>query len=82
MSLVVNDQMREFSPAWKRGLSFFITDETFALLTLGDDGLERDRPPRYLAGLMGTAYLQTFWLYMPVLGAFEPGDGTMTADIQ
>lgn len=57
MSLVVNDQMRSFSSAWKQGLSFFITDETFAFLTLGENGSSQDRSPRYMAGLMGTAYL-------------------------
>ncbi|MCJ7718016.1 MAG: AzlC family ABC transporter permease, partial [Anaerolineales bacterium] len=36
MSLAVNDQMRLFSGPWKSFLSFFITDETFALLTLGE----------------------------------------------
>jgi 4-azaleucine resistance transporter AzlC len=69
MSLVVNDQMRDFSPAWKRGLSFFITDETFALLTLGDEGIEKHHPPKYLAGLLGTAYLG--W----VLGTLVGGVG-------
>ncbi len=58
MSLAVNDQMRHFSPGWKGFLSFFITDETFALLTLGggDDRSEK-RTPVYMAGLMITAYL-------------------------
>jgi 4-azaleucine resistance transporter AzlC len=57
MSLAVNDQMRGFSQAWKRGLSFFITDETFALLTLGEEGDSTLRTPLYMAGLMITAYL-------------------------
>ncbi len=57
MSLAVNDRMRGFPPAWKRGLSFFITDETFALLTLGDSEKARNRTPAYMAGLMITAYL-------------------------
>jgi len=58
MSLAVNDQMRHFSGEWKGFLSFFITDETFALLTLGGgkDRLE-SRTPGYMAGLMITAYL-------------------------
>ena len=56
MSLAVNDQMRQFSGAWKGFLSFFITDETFALLTLGE-GESEDRTPFYMAGLMITAYL-------------------------
>lgn len=57
MSLAVNDQMRGFSPAWRRGLSFFITDETFALLTLGEEDDSTSRTPLYMAGLMITAYL-------------------------
>ena len=58
MSLAVNDQMRHFSGGWKGFLSFFITDETFALLTLGggDYQLEK-RTPAYMTGLMVTAYL-------------------------
>jgi 4-azaleucine resistance transporter AzlC len=57
MSLAVNDQMRDFSPAWKRSLSFFITDETFALLTLGDRDAANSHSPSFMAGLMGTAYM-------------------------
>ena len=57
MSLVVNDQMRDFSPAWKRGLSFLITDETFALITLGEVKNNKHTTPMFLAGLMVTAYL-------------------------
>ena len=57
MSLAVNDQMRDFLPAWKKFLSFFITDETFALLTLGDQTQRERRTPAYTAGLMITAYL-------------------------
>jgi 4-azaleucine resistance transporter AzlC len=57
MSLSVNDQMRHFPAAWKNFLSFFITDETFALLTLGDQTGVENRTPAYMAGLMLTAYL-------------------------
>jgi 4-azaleucine resistance transporter AzlC len=58
MSLAVNNQMRHFSAGWKGFLSFFITDETFALLLLGGGkGLEEKRTPSYMAGLMITAYL-------------------------
>jgi 4-azaleucine resistance transporter AzlC len=66
MSLAVNDQMRDYSPAWKRGLSFFITDETFALLTLGKDESQNNRSPMYMIGLMGTAYLG--WVSGTVVG--------------
>jgi len=57
MSLAVNDQMRGFPPPWKKGLSFFITDETFAYLTLGEGESEHHRTPGFRAGLMVTAYL-------------------------
>lgn len=57
MSLAVNDQMRDFPQAWKNFLSFFITDETFALLTLGDQAQSPGRKPGFMAGLMLTAYL-------------------------
>jgi 4-azaleucine resistance transporter AzlC len=57
MSLAVNDQMRGFPPAWKRGLSFFITDETFALVTMGVGENSKRRTPVFMAGLMVTAYL-------------------------
>jgi 4-azaleucine resistance transporter AzlC len=57
MSLAVNDQMRDFPAAWKNFLSFFVTDETFALLTLGDGTRTEKRRPAYMAGLMLIAYL-------------------------
>lgn len=71
MSLAVNDQMREFSPAWKRALSFFVTDEAFAVLTLGE-GLDLNRrTPAYMAGLMITAYLG--WVSGTFLGGVGAG---------
>lgn len=57
MSLAINDKNREFSPAWKSALSFFITDETFALLTLGSEDSTQQRSPFFMAGLLLTAYL-------------------------
>ncbi len=57
MSLAVNDQMRNFSASWKGFLSFFITDETFAVLTLGEEIGSQERSPTFMAGLMLTAYL-------------------------
>jgi len=66
MSLAVNDQMRDFPPAWKRGLSFFITDETFALLTLGERDTMGERTPLFMAGLMCTAYLG--WVFGTLIG--------------
>jgi len=66
MSLAVNDQMRRFPAAWKNFLSFFITDETFALLTLGDRTEGVTRTPAFMAGLMWTAYLG--WVSGSALG--------------
>ena len=71
MSLAVNDQIREFSPAWKGFLSFFITDETFALLTLGEEGGSKGKTPLHLAGLMLTAY--TGWVSGSVVGGLGAG---------
>jgi 4-azaleucine resistance transporter AzlC len=72
MSLAVNDQMRHFKGAWKGVLSFFITDETFALLTLGDkSGQAEHRTPAYMAGLMITAYLG--WVGGSAVGGLGAG---------
>ena len=71
MSLAVNDQMREFSGAWKRGLSFFITDETFALLTLGNEGDVQQRTPEFMAGLLLSAYLG--WVSGTLVGGLGAG---------
>ncbi len=72
MSLAVNDQMRKFTFGWKGFLSFFITDETFALLTLGGgDGQSEPRTPTYMAGLMITAYLG--WVSGTVVGGLGAG---------
>lgn len=58
MSLAVNNLFRSFSQGWKNFLSFFITDETFALLTLGDPAGKHSRSlnPFFAGGLMITAY--------------------------
>lgn len=72
MSLAVNDQMRHFSGGWKGFLSFFITDETFALLTLGGGEARSDnRTPAYMAGLMITAYLG--WVSGTAVGGLGAG---------
>jgi 4-azaleucine resistance transporter AzlC len=59
MSLTINDQMRHFPQSWKNLLSFGITDESFALLTLGKDSMDQDQEltPYYVGGLMFIAYL-------------------------
>jgi 4-azaleucine resistance transporter AzlC len=71
MSLAVNDQMRDFSGAWKRRLSFFITDETFALLTLGDVEDTKHRTPQFMAGLLLTAYFG--WVSGTLVGGLGAG---------
>ncbi len=85
MSLAVNNQMRTFPRASKYFLSFFITDETFALLTLGSAQGPDSRTPANMAGLMLTAYLG--WVSGTVVGglgaAFIPPEITtaMTAGL-
>lgn len=83
MSLAVNDQLRGFPPAWKRGLSFFITDETFALLTLGEEGEQASWTPLYVAGLMVTAYLG--WVSGTLVGglgaSFIPAELTLAMTV-
>jgi 4-azaleucine resistance transporter AzlC len=72
MSLAVNDQMRHFSGVWKGFLSFFITDETFALLTLGEGDYQTNkRTPAYMTGLMVTAYLG--WVSGTAVGGLGAG---------
>ncbi len=58
MSLAVNDLFRAFPQAWKNLLSFGITDETFAILTLGDQKSHQvsDFSAGYVFGLMAAAY--------------------------
>ncbi len=78
MSLAVNDQMRKFTVGWKGFLSFFITDETFALLTLGGgEGQSEPRTPTYMAGLMITSYLG--WVSGTAVGGL--GAGFIPAEI-
>ena len=80
MSLSVNDQIRDFPQYWKNLLSFGITDETFALFTLGGNHQKNEEKPTpiYLTGLMGTAYLG--WVTGTAVGglgaAFIPGEVT------
>ena len=72
MSLAINDQIRNYSRSWKYFLSFFITDESFALITLGDsEGQTDELAPGFMAGLMLTAYLG--WVIGTLLGGFGAG---------
>lgn len=54
MSLAVNRRWAHLPGRWKRSLSFWVTDETFALLTLGD---EEEESKYRVSALMLTAYL-------------------------
>jgi 4-azaleucine resistance transporter AzlC len=80
MSLAVNDRIRDFPQSWKNVLSFGITDETFALLTLGTNGEDQgyDLTPQFMAGLAGTAYLS--WVFGTAAGGIGANliPGTIT----
>ena len=54
MSMVVNRRWDHLPGGWNKALSFWITDETFALLTLGE---AEQRTPSRTAALLLTAYL-------------------------
>ena len=72
MSLAVNSQMRSFPRTTKYFLSFFITDETFALLTLGSEDQKPElRMPAYMVGLMLTAYFG--WVSGTIVGGLGAG---------
>jgi len=81
MSLSVNYRMRFFPPLGRRVLSLGITDETFALLTLG--GGKQDQKaldPWFTAGLMAAAYAG--WVTGTAAGALGAGwipEGITTA---
>ena len=84
MSLAVNNQMRHFSQGWKNLLSFGITDETFAMLTLGGkDPLQEKLNPGFMGGLLATAYLG--WIAGTAVGglgaSFIPQDITTAMTI-
>jgi len=87
MSLSLQERFQGFSLVWKWLLSFGITDESFARLSLGNGGGDQRVPlkPRYTAGLMFTAYCG--WVVGTALGGltsgFLPGNVTeaMTAGL-
>ncbi|MEA3351838.1 MAG: AzlC family ABC transporter permease [Chloroflexota bacterium] len=56
MSMAVNAELAEGSKAWKTALSFGITDETFALLTLREKVDQKQTTRFFTAGLMIVAY--------------------------
>ena len=72
MSLGVNYRMRRFPAAGRRMLSLGITDETFALLTMGREGAgKKTLSPRLTAGIMAAAYLG--WVAGTAAGALSAG---------
>ncbi|MCF8105178.1 MAG: AzlC family ABC transporter permease [Desulfohalobiaceae bacterium] len=66
MSMAVNRSIRTPSLAWKGLLSFGITDETFALLTLQGQRQDQKLSRFFTAGVMSTAYLS--WVIGTILG--------------
>ncbi len=56
MSMAVNERLKGISQIWRVGLSFGITDETFALLTLQDINRDESISRLYVTGLLLTAY--------------------------
>lgn len=69
MSMAVNQKLQGLSEKWKAGLAFWITDETFATLTLKT--AQDHRSAASTAGLMITAYLG--WVSGTTVGALSVG---------
>lgn len=66
MSMAVNKRIDSNSLAWKGLLSFGITDETFALLTLPGQGQTATINRLFCAGVMSCAYVS--WIAGTILG--------------
>lgn len=66
MSMAVNRSIRTPSLVWKGLLSFGITDETFALLSLEGQRQDRKISRLFTAGVMSIAYLS--WVIGTILG--------------
>jgi 4-azaleucine resistance transporter AzlC len=81
MSLSVNYRMRFFPPLGRKVLSLGITDETFALLTLGGEKQEETNlDPWFTAGILAAAYIG--WVAGTAAGALGAGwipEGITTA---
>lgn len=72
MSVTVNYRIRSYPAFLRKLFSLGITDETFALMTLGHSGEGRDTlQPRYTAGLLVAAY--TGWVTGTAAGALSAG---------
>ena len=68
MSMAVHHTVKEATPSWRSLLSFGITDETFALLTLQDTEGQTHHTHWFAAGLMGVAYAG--WVLGTAMGSF------------
>jgi 4-azaleucine resistance transporter AzlC len=67
MSMAVHDRLCEANAGWRALVSFGITDETFALLTLANSAEQARVTPYFSSGLMGIAYLG--WVLGTAVGA-------------
>lgn len=67
MSLSLMDRLRNAPLLTKAGLSFGITDETFAVATMDEQGQDTPLHPAYMAGLILLAYGS--WVSGTVIGA-------------
>ena len=68
MSMAVHHTVEETNRPWRALLSFGITDETFALLTLQDANAQGRPTHLFAAGLMGVAY--GGWVAGTAIGSF------------
>lgn len=66
MSLAVHNRVQTESKLWRAVVSFGITDETFAMLTMQQSGAPGVITPEYASGMMGIAYVG--WISGTVLG--------------
>ena len=67
MSLSLMDRLRDAPLLTKAGLSFGITDETFAVASMDEQGQDTPLHPAYMAGLILLAYGS--WVSGTVIGA-------------
>ena len=68
MSMAVHHTVKEASRPWRALLSFGVTDETFALLTLQNAKNHAHHTHWFAAGLIGAAY--TGWVVGTAIGSF------------
>ncbi len=68
MSIAVHHAVPKAHRGWRALLSFGVTDETFALLTLREAGAATGHSPWYALGVVGTAYAG--WVLGTAIGSF------------